>query len=65
MPPRRYEIRRYLDLDGRTLFFAVYLGSRSRGWKTFKPHEAPDFEGDSATFEVRITKGQWEFGRQL
>jgi hypothetical protein len=47
------------------LFFAVFLGSRSRGWRFFKPGEAPEFEGEAATFEVTVVKGRWVFGRQL
>ncbi len=41
------------------------LGSRSRGWRTFRPGEVPEFEGDVATFEVTVVKGRWVFGRQL
>jgi len=65
MPPARYELRRYRDLAGKTLFFAVFLGSRSRGWRFFKPGEAPEFEGEVATFEVTVVKGRWVFGPQL
>ena len=65
MVPQQHELRRYRDLEGKTLFFAVFLGSRSRGWRTFRPHEAPEFDGDVATFEVTLAKGRWVFGRRL
>ena len=65
MLPAQHELRRYCDLAGNTLFFAVFLGTRSRGWRFFKPGEAPEFEGDVATFEVTVVKGRWVFGRQL
>jgi hypothetical protein len=47
------------------LFLAVFLGSRSRGWRTFRPHDVPEFEGDAATFEVTLAKGRRVFGRRL
>ena len=65
MPPAQREVRRYRDLAGNTLFFAVYLGSRSRGWRTFRPGEVPEFEGEAAIFEVTTEKGRWVFGRRL
>jgi hypothetical protein len=65
MPPRQHELRRYRDLAGKTLFYAVFLGTRSRGWRTFRPGEVPEFEGDAATFEVTVVKGRWLFGRRL
>jgi hypothetical protein len=65
MLPTQHELRRYRDLAGKTLFFAVFLGTRSRGWRFFKPGEAPEFEGEAATFEVTVVKGRWVFGRQL
>jgi len=54
-----YRLQRFRDLDGRTLFFAVFLGSRQRGWKTFNPDEVPDFDGDTAEFRIEKRKGQW------
>jgi hypothetical protein len=65
MLPRQHELRRYRDLAGETLFFAAFLGSRSRGWRTFRPGEVPEFEGEVATFEVTVVKGRWVFGRRL
>ena len=65
MTRAQYEVRRYVGLDGRTLFFAVFLGTRSRGWRTFRPGEVPEFDGDAATFEVSVVKGRWLFGRRL
>ncbi|HWE45034.1 MAG TPA: hypothetical protein VG407_03315 [Caulobacteraceae bacterium] len=47
------------------MFLAVFLGSRSRGWRTFRPHDVPEFEGDAATFEVTLAKGRRVFGRRL
>jgi hypothetical protein len=63
--PIRRLVRRFTDGHGRTLFFAVYLGSRRAGWKSFQPDEVPAFEGEAATFEVEVRKGRWVFGRQL
>jgi hypothetical protein len=65
MVTTRHSVARYCDRDGRTLFFAIFLGTRARGWKTFKPHEVPYFEGESADFEIDRAKGQWRFLRRL
>ena len=66
MVATRREVRKYTDGAGRTLFYAVFLGTRRAGWRFFKPGEAPDFEGESAIFEVEVRKGgRWEFGRNL
>ena len=59
------EVRRYADGDGRTLFYAVWLGTRRAGWRFFRPGEVPEFEGESAVFEVEVRKGRWVFGAQL
>ena len=64
-PPTPRTVQRLADPNGRTLCFMANLGSRSRGWRTFRPHEVPEFEGDTATFEVTLAKGQWVFGRRL
>ena len=61
MSVQRHTVRRIADLEGRTLCFMVYLGSRSRGWRTFEPQEVPDFEGKEATFEVEVKRGKWTF----
>lgn len=51
---------------GRTLCFMVFLGSRRAGWRRFDRSEIPDFEGDTAWFDVeRNHKGQWRFLRRL
>jgi hypothetical protein len=65
MHPTRRDVRRYRDLAGNTLFFAVFLGTRARGWRTFRPGEVPEFDGEAATFEVTTVKGRWVFGRQV
>ena len=59
------EVRRFIDRDGKTLFFAVYLGTRRAGWRFFRPPDVPDFEGETAAFEVEVRKGQWVFGERL
>jgi len=64
MSPTPYTVQR-LASDGRTLCFMVYLGTRSRGWRTFRPDAVPPFEGKEATFEVTVVKGRWVFGRRL
>jgi hypothetical protein len=44
----------------------VFLGSRRAGWKRFARSEIPDFEGQTAWFEVeRDHKGGWRFGRRI
>ena len=61
----RYKVKRIASLEGETLCFMVYLGSRSRGYRTFRPEAVPLFEGKSADFEVDIRKGVWTFVRQV
>jgi len=61
----RHKVERIATLDGKTLCLMVYLGSRSRGWRTFRPAEIPPFDGESAVFEVDIKKGVWTFGSQI
>lgn len=61
----RQKVERIATLDGVTLCFMIYLGSRSRGWKTFSPEDVPAFEGKSAVFEVEVFKGVWTFVRQI
>jgi hypothetical protein len=65
----RYKVERSTDRDGRTLFFMVRSGSRSRPHKFFfpgRPPEVPPFEGASAWFEVEKThRGEWKFLRQV
>jgi len=54
-----YRLQRFRDSDGRTLFFAIFLGTRRRGWKTFKPEEVPDFDGETADVRIEKRAGQW------
>jgi hypothetical protein len=61
----RYAVKRLTSREGATMFFMIYLGSRSRGHKTFSPEEVPPFEGDEATFEIDRAKGGWRFVRQV
>jgi hypothetical protein len=61
----RYTITRHRSGDGTTLFFAIWLGSRSRGWKFFHVGELPDFEGEEAIFEMDRAKGAWRVVRQV
>jgi hypothetical protein len=65
MATTRREVRRFTDGSGRTLFFAVHLGSRRAGWRFFQPGEVPEFEGETARFEVEVVKGRWVFGRRI
>ena len=63
---RRCEVRRIADPEGRTLCFMIFLGSRRAGWKRFERDAIPDFEGQSAWFEVeRDHRGGWRFVRRL
>jgi hypothetical protein len=61
----RYLLTRIADLEGKTLCFMIYLGSRDRGWKTFQPEQVPPFEGKEAVFEIDRAKGGWRFVRQV
>jgi hypothetical protein len=61
----RHTVQRLTDMDGKTLSFMVYLGSRRRGWRTFRPEAVPPFEGETAVFEVDIRQGVWTFVRQI
>jgi hypothetical protein len=61
----RYTVIRNATLEGETLNFMVFLGSRKRGWRTFRPEEVPPFMGKEAVFEVDIVKGIWTFVRQV
>jgi hypothetical protein len=65
MSVQRHTVRRIAAPDGRTLCFMVYLGSRSRGWRTFEPEDVPAFEGKEATFEVEVKRGKWAFLGQV
>jgi hypothetical protein len=61
----RYTVKRLATREGETLCFMIYLGSRSRGHKTFRPEEVPPFEGVEAVFEIDRAKGGWRFVRQV
>lgn len=65
---RTYKVQRYRngpEDSGETLFFGIFLGSRSRGHKWFRPGQVPEFDGDEAWFEVDRDKGGWRFVRQV
>ncbi|MDO8912274.1 MAG: hypothetical protein Q8N10_03185 [Phenylobacterium sp.] len=61
------EIERRTDVGGKTLYFMIKSGSRSRQHKFFEPGEVPDFEGDSAWFEIEARGGRshWKVLRQV
>ena len=61
------KIERRTDLTGKTLYLIIKSGSRSRQHKFFEPHEVPDFEGDSAWFEIEPRSGRahWKVLRQV
>ena len=67
MPTQTCRIERRTDGAGRTLFFMIVSGSRSRQHKFFGPDEVPAFEGDSAWFEVEPRGGRlhWKVLRQV
>jgi hypothetical protein len=60
-----YTVKRIATLEGETLCFMVFLGSRSRGYRTFEIGQVPPFEGKSAVFEVDRRGGRWVFLRQV
>ena len=61
------EIERRTDVAGKTLYFMIKSGSRSRQHKFFEPDEVPAFEGDSAWFEIEPRGGRahWKVVRQV
>jgi len=63
------QVHRRTDLEGKTLYFMIYSGSRSRSHRFFRPGtppHIPPFEGASAWFEVeRGHRGEWRFLRQV
>ncbi|MGA0603879.1 hypothetical protein ACO2Q3_24445 [Caulobacter sp. KR2-114] len=61
-----YEVHRRTDLEGRTLYFMIYSGSRRRQHTFFEPSQVPAFEGASAWFAIeRDHRGGWTFLRQV
>lgn len=61
------EIERRTDIAGKTLYFMIKSGSRSRQHKFFEPDEVPDFDGASAWFEIEPRGGRahWKVLRQV
>lgn len=51
--PLLRDLHRRRDLDGKTLYFLIRSGSRSRQHQLFEPDEVPEFEGESVWFEVQ------------
>jgi hypothetical protein len=58
-------LRSHADDGLRTLSYFIRPGSRRRPWKFFDPDQVPDFEGESAWFEVDRTRGAWTILRQV
>lgn len=61
MTIRRFKLTRERSLPsagGHTLFFSVDGGSRRHQAPIFRPHEVPEFEGDTAWFEAEGTKAR-------
>jgi hypothetical protein len=61
-------VKRYRALPeagGHTLMFGIAPGHRKGRWIWFKPHEVPEFEGESAWFEIDFRKGRCVFVRQV
>ncbi|WP_310542050.1 hypothetical protein [Phenylobacterium sp.] len=55
------EIERRTDLAGKTVYFMIKSGSRSRQHRFFEPHEVPEFIGESALCEIeRGGGGYWK-----
>jgi hypothetical protein len=46
-------VERRTDLNGKTLYFMIRSGSRSRSHKFFAPYAVPAFEGAEAWFTVQ------------
>ena len=51
--------------DGRAPYFYTAATERRRRALFFRPHEAPEFEGDSAWFEAERHDGQWRIVRRV
>jgi len=68
-PPMRYKFLRMWtrpEAGGEILNFVTGGGARRRPATFFRPSEIPEFEDESACFEVgRDTKGRWMFRRRV
>ena len=58
-------LRSGADDGRRTLSYFIRPGSRRRSWKFFNPDQVPDFDGESAWFEIDRGQGAWRFVRQV
>jgi hypothetical protein len=47
------------DQGRETLCYFVRPGSRSRSWVWLELWQVPEFEGESAMFEIERVKGAW------
>jgi hypothetical protein len=70
MRSRRFKLIRYRNLPeagGRTLFFRADGGDRRHPAPFFRPHEVPEFDGDSAWFEAERIRGGggWRILRRI
>jgi hypothetical protein len=62
---RRLLHRRH-DLDGRLLYGMIRAASRDRPHRFVDPADVPDFEGESAWFEIEVLAGgQLQFLRRI
>ena len=53
----RRQLHRRRDLSGRPLYVMIRAASRGRPHRFLDPGEAPDFEGESAWFEIEVRDG--------
>lgn len=53
----RRQLHRRRDLDGRPLNLMIRAASRDRSHRFMDPADVPDFEGESAWFEIEVLAG--------
>ncbi|MCA3709743.1 MAG: hypothetical protein IM658_03440 [Phenylobacterium sp.] len=53
----RRQLHRRRDLDGQPLYLMIRAASRDRPHRFLDPADVPDFEGESAWFEIEVLAG--------
>jgi len=65
LPVKLLRRRTLPEAGGQTLFFVTEGGDRRHPDRFFSPDQVPEFEGESAWFEVDKHRGRWTFLRQI
>lgn len=67
-PTLRYQVARVRSRpedSHRTLCFVIRSSDRRKPSKFFRPGDVPEFDGESAWFEIDRSCGRWTFLRQV